>query len=59
MGETTSSDEEDILDDPYELDEEDIYLENLNVYDDLTVDDYVVFIFYFLLTLQIKYDFQI
>ena len=46
MGEETSSDEEDIFDDPYELEEEedDIYLENLNVYEDLD-DDYVVFIF--------------
>ena len=46
MGEATSSDEEDIFDDPYELEEEedDIYLKNLNVYEDLD-DDYVVFIF--------------
>ena len=46
MGEATSSDEEDIFDDPYELEEEeeeDIYLENLNVYED--ADDYVVFTF--------------
>ena len=45
MGEATSSDEKDIFDDPYELveEEEDIYLENLNVYDDLNEDDYVVF----------------
>ena len=46
MGEATSSDEEDIFEDPYELeeDEDDIYLKNLNVYEDLD-DDYVVFIF--------------
>ena len=46
MGEETSSDEEDIFDDYYELEDEedDIYLENLNVYEDLD-DDYVVFIF--------------
>ena len=47
MGEATSSDEEDIFDDPYELEEEeeDIYLENLNLYEDLPEYDYVVFIF--------------
>ena len=47
MGEATSSDEEDIFEDPYELEDEDedIYLGNLNVYEDLTEDDYVVFIF--------------
>ena len=47
MGEATSSDEEDIFDDPYELEEkeEDIYLEHFNLYEDLAEDDYVVFIF--------------
>ena len=46
MGEATSSDEEDIFDDPYELeeDDDDIYLGNLNVYEDLD-DDYLVLIF--------------
>ena len=47
MGEATSSDEEDIFEDPYELEEEDenIYLEHPNIYEDLAEDDYVVFIF--------------
>ena len=47
MGEATSSDEEDIFDKPYELEdeEEDIYLDPINVYEDLPQYDYVVFRF--------------
>ena len=54
MGEATSSDEEDIFDDPYELEgysffQDDIYLDltmiHADPYKDLNDDDYVVFKF--------------